>query len=234
MTYRELINSVLRRLREDTITADWVGDLYDTSTVTDYQKLVGVLINDSMQSVGQYHNWNTLRESFSLTTTPGSMGYILGDTVRGAGNSFQILDVINQDTGTVLTQAPSSWLNKVSFPSEEAENGEPTFYGLNGTTQVSIYRSPDFNIDLYPIPTKSEVISVNIVKQQEEMRLATESIKVPSLPVILGAWARAIAERGEDGGTISSAVAAEAREALVLSVQLDASNMEYERDWQVT
>ena len=45
--------------------------------------------------------------------------------------------------------------------------------------------------------------------------------------------ARAIAERGEDGGSISSAVAAEARDSLNLAVQLDAGNMEYERDWKV-
>jgi hypothetical protein len=54
---------------------------------------------------------------------------------------------------------------------------------------------------------------------------------VPSQPVILGAWARAIGERGEDGGSISSAVAAEARDSLNLCIQLDAGNMEYERDW---
>ena len=54
---------------------------------------------------------------------------------------------------------------------------------------------------------------------------------MPSQPVILGAWARAIGERGEDGGTISSAVAAEARDSLNLCIQLDAGNMEYERDW---
>ena len=43
----------------------------------------------------------------------------------------------------------------------------------------------------------------------------------------------AIAERGEDGGSISSAVAAEARDSLNMAVQLDAGNMEYERDWVV-
>ena len=39
------------------------------------------------------------------------------------------------------------------------------------------------------------------------------------------------AERGEDGGTQYSAVAAEARDVLNQAVQLDAGNFEYERDW---
>ena len=43
MTYREIINSVLRRLREDTIDSDWSGNLYDSVTVSDYQKLIGEL-----------------------------------------------------------------------------------------------------------------------------------------------------------------------------------------------
>ena len=47
MTYREIINSVLRRLREDTIDSDWSGDLYDSVSVSDYQKLIGELVNDS-------------------------------------------------------------------------------------------------------------------------------------------------------------------------------------------
>ena len=45
MTYREIINSVLRRLREDTIDSDWSGALYDSVSVSDYQKLIGELVN---------------------------------------------------------------------------------------------------------------------------------------------------------------------------------------------
>ena len=51
MTYREIINSVLRRLREETISSDWSGDLYDSVSVTDYQKLIGELVNDSKKKI---------------------------------------------------------------------------------------------------------------------------------------------------------------------------------------
>ena len=66
------------------------------------------------------------------------------------------------------------------------------------------------------------------------MTNAATVLKVPAQPLILGAWARAIAERGEDGGTQSSLAAVEAAEALKQSVILDSGNTQYESDWFVS
>ena len=225
MTYREIINSVLRRLREDTIDSDWSGNLYDSVTISDYQKLIGELVNDSKKNVESYHDWNALRETFNVKTSLGNMQYTLGDATKGAGVSFKVLDVICQDTGQVLEQVPNDWTS--------ASTGKPTYYAFNGISQAGTNREPDFNIDFYPVPDSTQTISVNIVGAQKELKTASQVLRVPSQPVILGAWARAIAERGEDGGSISSAVAAEARDSLNIAVQLDAGNMEYERDWVV-
>ena len=231
MTYREIINSVLRRLREDTIDSDWSGALYDSVSVSDYQKLIGELVNDSKKNVESYHDWNALRESFNVKTQSGNMQYTLGDALRGAGVSFKVLDVICQDTGQVLSQVTNDWINEQVFPLAQASTGLPTYYAFNGISQAGVGREPDFNIDFYPVPNSEQTISVNIVGAQKELTTASQVLRVPSQPVILGAWARAIGERGEDGGSISSAVAAEARDSLNLSIQLDAGNMEYERDW---
>ena len=61
LTYREAINEVLIRLREDTLSADWSGDINDSSTVSDYQKVIGSLVNDTKRSVESYHDWLVLR-----------------------------------------------------------------------------------------------------------------------------------------------------------------------------
>jgi len=233
MTYREIINSVLRRLREDTIDADWSGDLYDSTTVTDYQKLIGELVNDSKKQVESYHDWQALRESFNVKTRAGNMQYTLGDSLRGAGVSFKMLDVICQDTGLFLDQVPNSWINERAFPVADTATGEPSYYAFNGISKASTNREPDFNVDLYPIPTGVQTISFNVVGAQRELKTAAQVLRVPSQPTILGAWAKAIAERGEDGGIISSGVAAEARDSLNMAVQLDSGNMEYELDWYV-
>jgi hypothetical protein len=144
-----------------------------------------------------------------------------------------VLDVICQDTGQILEQVNSEWLNDKVFPLSQISKDNPTYYALNGVSMAGVGREPDFNIDLYPVPTGVQTISFNIVGAQKELKTASQILRTPSQPVILGAWARAVAERGEDGGTMSSAVAAEARDALNLAVQLDSSNMEYERDWYV-
>ena len=235
MTYRQLINSVLLRLREDTIASDWSGDIND-STLTPYQKLIGTLVNDAKKNVESYHDWNALRETFNVRLRDGNMQYTLGDALRGAGVSFKVIDVINKTTGTVLEQVPNDWINEAVFPLAQASSGEPTKYAFNGISVASATREPDFNIDFYPIPdsaANNQIVAVNIVGAQDDLNEAAEVLRVPAQPVILGAWARAIAERGEDGGTQYSAVAAEARDSLMQAVQLDAGNFEYERDWYV-
>lgn len=233
MTYREIINSVLRRLREDTIPSNWSGDIND-STITDYQKLIGELVNDSKKNVESYHDWNALRETFNIRLKDGNMQYTLGDATRGAGVSFKVLDVRNKNTGTQLEQVHNEWINDQMFPVANVQTGEPTKYAFNGISQAGANREPDFNIDFFPIPDSTvanQVVAVNIVGAQKDLTEAAQVLRVPAQPVILGAWARAIAERGEDGGTQYSAVAAEARDVLNQAVQLDAGNFEYERDW---
>ena len=234
MTFRELVNSVLLRLREDTIESDWSGSYLTSSTLTQYQKLICELVNDSKKNVESYHDWNALRETFNVKLRNGNMQYTLGDATRGAGTSFKILDVRNKATGQQMEQVNNDWLNDKMFPTANVETGAPRYYALNGISQAATGREPDANIDFYPVPTTTEAgqtIAVNIVGAQKELTEASQILRVPSQPVILGAWARAIAERGEDGGTQYSAVAAEARDVLNQAVQLDAGNFEYERDW---
>jgi len=233
MTFREAINEVLIRLREATIATDWTGNINDVSTVTDYQKVVGSMINDSKLNVESYHDWITLRETFTINTVDGTMQYILGDATAGAGSNFKVLDVINRDTGQHLSQVNNDWLNAQSFPIASISKGEPRHYAMNGSSSVSVLRSPDMNIDLYPVPTSSQGINFNIIKTQENMRLSNDLIKVPLQPVILGALARAISERGEDGGTQSGIIAEEFKESLNNAIILDSGNTQYEHDWVV-
>ena len=235
MTYREIINSVLLRLREDTIASDWSGDIND-SALSPYHKLIGELVNDSKKNCESYHDWNALRETFNIRLRDGNMQYTLGDALRGSGVSFKVLDVRNKTTGTQLEQVHNEWINDRMFPTSQVQTGEPTKYAFNGISQAAVGREPDFNIDFYPVPDASasnNIIAVNIVGAQNPLTEASQILRIPSQPVILGAWARAIAERGEDGGTQYSAVAAEARDSLLQAVQLDAGNFEYERDWYV-
>ena len=221
MTFRELINEVLIRLREDTIATDWSGNINDSTTVTDYQKVIGSLINDSKRNIESYHDWLVLRETVDVATVSGTRNYNLS-----SGQEIKIIDVINQATGINLVQVSRQYINSTLYPS--ANSGEPLYYAFNGSDS-----SNNLKVDLEPKPNSVQTISFDIVKYQDELKTASTTIKIPEKPVVLGAWARAIAERGEDGGSQTSVVAQETSESLNQAIMLDSGNTQYESDWYV-
>ena len=221
MTFRGLINEVLIRLREDTISSDWSGDINDSTTVSAYEKVIGAIVNDAKRHVEERHDWLNLRETVDITTVNGTENYNLS-----SGQEIKIMDAINNTTGMHLRQVGRTYINTVTFPSQNT--GEPLYYGFNGSDA-----SNNLKVDLSPVPTEAHTISFDILKYQAELAEAATVIKVPEKPVILGAWARAIAERGEDGGTQSSIMAIEASEALKQAIMRDSGNTKYETDWTI-
>ena len=219
MTFREAINEVLIRLREDTIASDWSGAINDSSTVSAYQKVIGALVNDSKRSIESYHDWLVLRATVNISTVDATKNYNLS-----SGQNFKILDVVNNSTGTQLIQVSKAYLNNIKYPTDPT--GEPLYYGFNGADA-----SNNLKVDLSPIPTEAQTISFDIVKYQAVLTEADTVIKIPSKPLILGAWARAVAERGEDGGTQSSIIAEEASTAISQAIMMDSGNVQFESDW---
>lgn len=222
MTFRELINEVLIRLREDTIATDWSGNINDSTTVTDYQKVIGSLINDSKRNIESYHDWLVLRETVDITTVSGTRNYSLA-----SGQEIKIMDVIDQSQGTHLVQVSRQYINSTKYPT--SNSGDPLYYAFNGADS-----SNNLKVDLEPIPNSAQTISFDIVKFQDELKTASTTLKIPEQVVIIGAWMRAVAERGEDGGTQSSVIAMEYKELLNQTVILDAGNTQFESDWYVS
>ena len=221
MTFREVINEVLIRLREDTISSDWTGAINDSTTVSAYQKVIGALVNDSKRSIESYHDWLTLRETASVPTAASTKNYSLS-----SGQNFKILDVVNSSTGTQLVQVSKAYLNSIKYPTDPT--GEPLYYGFNGADATN-----NLKVDLSPIPTEVQTILFDIVKYQDVLTEAATVVKIPSKPLILGTWARAVAERGEDGGTQSSIAAQEASNSLSQAIMIDSGNVQFESDWYV-
>ena len=221
MTYKELINEVLVRLREETISSDWSGAINDSSTINDYQKVIGSLVNDAKRSIESYHDWLVLRETVNVSTVASTKNYNLS-----SGQEFKVLDVVNNSTGNQLAQVTRTYLNSIMYPTDPT--GEPNYYGFNGADA-----SNNLKVDLSPIPDVVQTISFDIVKYQDTLTNATTVVKIPNQPIILGTYARAIAERGEDGGTQSSIAAQEAASSLAQAVMMDSGNAKYENDWYV-
>jgi hypothetical protein len=208
-------------LREDTIATDWSGNINDSSTITAYQKVIGSLVNDAKRSIETYHDWLILRETKDITTVNGTKNYNLS-----SGQEIKVVDVVNQTTSTKLLQVNRAYMNSVAYPTEAT--GEPRYYAFNGADS-----SNNLKFDLTPIPTEAQVISFDLIKYQDELKLAATSIKIPDKPLILGAWARAISERGEDGGTQMTITAKESLESLNQAILVDSGNTQFESDWYV-
>ena len=222
MTFRELINEVLIRLREDTIATDWSGNINDSTTITDYQKVIGSLINDSKRNIESYHDWLILRETKEITTVSGTRNYNLD-----SGQEIKIVDVVNQTDGQRLKQASRQLMNSVRYPTNNS--GYPIYYSFNGADS-----SNNLKIDLEPIPDTAHTLSFDMVKYQDELKTASTVLKIPDKAVIIGSWMRAVSERGEDGGTQSSVIAMEYKEVLNQAIILDSGNTQYESDWYVS
>ena len=221
MIYRDIINEVLRRLREDQMT-DWSGNLSSSNGPTDYHKMVGDFVNDAKYEVEHYWDWQVLRVTSAISTSDGVMSYSL----LGAGRDFKVLDVIDTSTGTILNQMSSADINTRVFPTANIAKGEPSSYGFNG-----IDDNLDMVVDVWPLPNDTRRINFNVVKPQDKLQLAETHCYVNEQAVILGAYMRALAERGEDGGTQVSVAAGEYVNILSRAVQIDAGKTQMEMTW---
>jgi len=179
--YLQLTNSVLRRLREPEATS--VND-------NDYVKLIATYINDSKRQVEDAYNWNSLSDTLSAVTSPDIFNYVL----NGSGQRFRLIDIINDSSNMILQNRTTRWMDQ-AFLVNDPQKGPPIYFNFNGTNS-----NGDTQVDFYPIPDGVYNIRFNIIKPQTELVADADSLLVPHEPVILGAYARAIAERGEDAG----------------------------------
>ena len=185
MAYRSIINKVLRRLREETISADWIGDLNDSSDVDDYQKLVGDFVNESKQAVEDAWHWSFLRSLATVTTSASTATY----AIPSGTNRMSVLQVINDTSDFIIPQMSDATFYNYTFVGSTS-NGSPLYYRLNGT-----------DISFYPTPDAAYTIKLHIVLPQDDLTEAATTLTIPEQPVVLGAYALALSERGEDGGT---------------------------------
>ena len=213
MTYLEMVNSVLRRLRERTV---------ETVTQTTYSTLIGILINDAKQEVENAWNWGALRTTLQGETLAGQFNMELEEVQ----SRLKVLDVWNDTTNKELKYRSSDWFNDKYLTTDSPEQGEPLYWTFNGTSADG-----DSLVDFYPVPDAAYTISFNCVVPQDVLELDDAVIQVPSQPVILLAYALAVEERGEDGGQLSDRAFIKAERSLSDNIAMDVAKHPEEIDW---
>lgn len=224
MTYREVINSVLRRLRETTIPSDWSGDLNDStaSTISDYHKLIGEFVNEAKREVEDAWNWSILRSSPTVTTVADTQAY----TITGTNERTRILMAQEQSNGTILQEMSDPYLQFTKYPTSAVQKTLPSYYSITGVDSTG-----PLTVEFDPVPDAAYNITFRVVNPQEDLTEAATVLKIPNNIVVLGAWARAISERGEDGGSLSDMVFGQYQQALGDAIAIDAGRASLETTW---
>lgn len=212
MTYLQLVNSVLRRLREDEVSS---------VSQNSYSKLIGEFVNDAKRTVEDSYDWTALRTTLTVSTDTTSFNYIL----TGSQNRMKVLDVINDTSDFFMQYRGSRWMDN-AFLIETPPLGSPQFYSFNG-----VDANGDNGVDVYPKPDGVYQLRFNVVLRTEDFTTDTERLGVPSSPVIQIATALGARERGETGGTSAAELFALADNTLADAIAIDASQHPEENIW---
>lgn len=210
MTYLEAVNSVLRRLRQSQVTS---------LASSDYSLMIGELINETKREVEDAWMWQTLRTSLQIDTIAGTISYALA----GAGNRFKILNVYDQTNGGYLRRGTDI---EVTEELRKGIQGIPNKFDLNG-----LDANGDMYIDLSPEPDAAYRIYVDAYIPQADLSADDTQILAPYWPIVLGAYAKAVAERGEDQGRTSGEAFGSYNAALADAIAIDASQSSGEDTW---
>jgi hypothetical protein len=210
MTYLEIVNRVLRRLREAEVT---------TVGANTYSTLIGDLVNSIKSEVENSYNWSVLRQTLSTSTSADVFNY----TLSGSGTRFKLLDVVNDTSNWFMKERSSTWFNQ-QFLLINPQKSAPQFYNYNG-----VDGNGDTQIDIYPIPDGVYDIRFNVILPQDDLTNDSDVIKVNPQVVIEGTLARAVSERGEDGG--NQDLEGRYRNMLADLIAIEANNRPDEITW---
>ena len=204
MTYLNLMNNVLRRLREEETTS---------VTSTTYIKMVGDFINDAKKVVEEATDWSALRETIGITTTASDNSYSL----TGGGDNVKVMSMLNDTQNCFMTYQTKDWFNDALYISNAVE-GAPKYFTYNG-----LDGNGDTQILLGPTPDGVYSIRVDLVKRQTDLTANSDSLLIPAQPVIHLAVALLARERGETGGTSTAEYFQIANQYLSDAIAIDAA-----------
>lgn len=210
-TYLQLVNNVLVRLRETEVSS--VGD-------TPYSSLIGVFVNDAKREIEDAHEWNVLTQTIVLSTVAGTRNY----TLTGSGQRFRTVDVLNDTEDVPMRQVPTNWMNRQYYLGT-TQNAAPVYYNYNGIS------GDDTQVDVWPQPDGEYSLRFELVIPQADLSADADALLVPHHLVQMLAYAKAVGERGEDGGSTFSEIYQQYRLALADAVAIERNRYDEETTW---
>ena len=181
-TYLNLMNGVLRRLREEE-----VADVTETA----YSKMVGDYINDAKSLVQDSHAWSTLRKTIVVPTVADTTEYSL----TGAGERVKLYSAINDTSNFFMHYESPNWFNNAYYISGEV-TGTPDSYTFSGVDS-----NDDTKVRVYPKPSGVFSLRFDVCSREPDLAVDSDTTVLPAMAIIHNAVALLARERGETGGT---------------------------------
>jgi hypothetical protein len=185
MTYLQLINNVLIRLRETQVASN---------NETAYSSLIGLFVNDAKRQIEDAFSWNVLGQTVNITTDGSTYIY----SMTGAGQKFQVMDALNTTSNVGLQNISFVEMNRFQNLVPTV-TGVPEYYAFDG-----VDASGDTKVVIYPRPDGVYNLPFALTVPQAPLAADGTVVLVPDYLVVQNAYARALVERGEDGGLNSS------------------------------
>lgn len=212
-TYLNLVNDVLVRLRESTVAS---------VTENDYSSLIGKLVNDAKREVEDAWNWECLRTTITVSTSNATSGY----TLTGSGDRFRIKEVYDDTSDIRLDAKPTAFFTDNLILTASPKSGNPYYYNVNGVDS-----NGDILVRLFPVPNNTYSVKFTGFTPEAELSSSSDTTKLPKQAIVALAWAKAIEERGEDGGVNVSSQYAVAKQALADAISIEAGRRDDEITW---
>jgi len=215
MTYLQVVNGVLRRLREDEVAG---------VNQTTYSKMVGDFVNDAKILIEGAWDWGANRQDLTITTVASTSEYAL----TGLGQDPEIHGVWDVTNKNKLAQLTADRYKNLKYTSDIPE-GAPSQWAYAGPDA-----SDDTQITVYPTPDDVYSIKVWVSSYQAELAADDDVLNIPARPVILQAVAMLAEEKGETGGYTSARYFEMANKALADAIAYDAAQYGRETEWYPT
>ncbi len=220
MTYTDLVNEVLMRLREDTVST--IGGSRLTVTDDPVVDIVKLAINDAKRTVEDAHQWNALRHDWSVTTQTGVHTYPLTDA-----KSFATIESIYGESGHAVRNVRLGYIHQKA--AGNPANNTPMYWAVSGQDL-----NGDVTIRFFNTPKDAQDYTVHGFKRTPDLDQDSDRLVVPSAPVIYLAFALAARERGEAAGAQSTELFTMASMYLKDAIALDASLSDLDNEWNVS
>lgn len=213
MQYIDIVNEVLKRLRELPV---------DDVNSTSYGALIATLVNEAKREVEDAHKWSVLDNDITVTTIQGIRDYPL----QGSNNRTVIQYAYNLTRKWFIENTSKAALVKL-----QDLNFSPVYNQALRYTVVRKDIDGTIIVRIDPYPSSSETLVFNCRVPQPDLRLSSDALWVPAEPVILKAYALAIAERGEDQGQGSMQAEEKYKSSLRDHIAIDANGNDNDSTW---